>query len=100
MRWIHAALTLALAAGLAACTTMERPAPPPPPPAEGGACNADAAQSFVGKPASAAEQARVASGARAMRLIRPGQAVTMDYRPDRLNVELDASDSIVKLSCG
>lgn len=96
MRWMHAALTPALAAGLAACTTMERPAPP----TEGGVCNADAAQPFVGQPASAAEQARAASGARTMRLIRPGQAVTMDYRPDRLNVELDASDSIVKLSCG
>lgn len=95
MRWMHAALTLALAAGLAACTTMERPAAP----VEGGACNADPAQPFVGKSASAAEQARTASGARTMRLIRPGQAVTMDYRPDRLNVELDASDNIAKLSC-
>jgi hypothetical protein len=100
MRLMHAALTLALAASLAACTSVEQSAAPPTPPAEDGACNADAAQSFVGKPASAAEQARAASGARTMRLIRPGQAVTMDYRPDRLNIELDASDSMVKLSCG
>lgn len=100
MRMRHAALMLACTAGLAACAPMERPATPPASPAEGGACNADAAQPFVGKPAASAEQARAASGARAARLIRPGQAVTMDYRPDRLNVELDASDIIVRISCG
>lgn len=97
MRVMQAALTLALSAGLAACTTTESP---PSPPAEAGACNADAAQSLVGKPASSAEEARAASGARAMRVVRPGQAVTMDYRPDRLNVELDASDIVVRISCG
>jgi len=34
------------------------------------------------------------------RIIRPGQPVTMDYNPERLNVLLDGDDRIVGLSCG
>jgi len=34
------------------------------------------------------------------RVIRPGDAVTLDYDPTRLNLELDASGIIVGLSCG
>ena len=40
------------------------------------------------------------SGARALRWIRPGDAVTMDYRPDRLNVRLDARHRVEGFSCG
>jgi hypothetical protein len=67
-----------------------------------GLCNADAAQSHVGKPATDAniEAAFKASGAKTMRSIKPGQAVTMDYREDRLNVHQDASGNIERISCG
>lgn len=34
------------------------------------------------------------------RVTRPGDAVTMDYDPTRLNIELDADGTIVGLSCG
>ncbi len=34
------------------------------------------------------------------RIIRPGQVVTMDYDPERLNVQLDDDDRIVSVSCG
>ena len=40
------------------------------------------------------------AGARAVRVIRPGQAVTMDYRADRLNVEIDSADTITAVRCG
>ena len=40
------------------------------------------------------------SGARTVRVIRPGDAVTMDYRQDRLNIELDADGKIVRFNCG
>ncbi len=40
------------------------------------------------------------SGAGAIRWIRPGQAITMDYRDDRLNLELDQADRIVRVRCG
>lgn len=34
------------------------------------------------------------------RILGPGMAMTMDYRPDRLNVEYDSDDIIVRIYCG
>lgn len=67
-----------------------------------GTCNAEPAQSYVGKPVSDAniEAAFKASGAKTMRSIKPGQAVTMDYREDRVNVYQDASGNIERIGCG
>jgi Peptidase inhibitor I78 family len=65
-------------------------------------CNAAAVQGMVGQTATqtlGAEAVRT-SGARTMRWIRPGEAVTMDYRTDRLNVHLDAQNRITQVSCG
>jgi hypothetical protein len=76
--------------------------PPAAPPAMADSCNADAAKGVVGQKASEdiVEQARVASGAKTTRVIRPNQAVTMDYRGDRLNVNLAADDVIASVTCG
>jgi hypothetical protein len=66
-------------------------------------CNAAAAQSFVGKEATEATvaDAQRAAGAKGdVRVIKPGQAVTMDYRADRLNVEVDARNAIARITCG
>lgn len=84
--------------GLSACASQ----PPPEAVASGGTCNAEPAQSQVGKPASDAnvQAAFKASGAKTMRSIKPGQAVTMDYREDRLNIHQDASGNIERFSCG
>lgn len=70
--------------------------------ADAGACSPGSAQRFVGQPASAAnvEAARAAAAAGTVRVISPGQAVTMDYRPDRLNIDVDAQRVIIKLRCG
>ena len=86
-------------------------APPAPPESEepdpivvGGdhSCDAAKVQNLVGREASAdvGATAIAESGARTIRWIQPGQAVTMDYRPDRLNIELDAQNRIVALRCG
>lgn len=85
---------------LAACATST--AGTGPGTAESGVCSADKPQSAVGRLYTVELGAEVqeASGARTMRAIRPGQAVTMDYRPDRLNVELDANDRINRVYCG
>lgn len=67
-----------------------------------GACQADAARSLVGRQASGdlgAEAMRL-SGARALRWIRPGDVMTMDYREDRLNVELDSTNRVQAVRCG
>jgi len=84
--------------GLAGCASQ----PQAEAVASGGTCNAEAAQSYVGKPASDAnvQAAFKASGAKGMRSIKPGQAVTMDYREDRVNIHQDASGNIERISCG
>jgi len=65
------------------------------------ACDAGRAETYVGRNGAAvAEEARAASGARTVRLIGPDQAVTMDFRPDRLNIETDAGGVILKVRCG
>lgn len=65
-------------------------------------CNADAAKSFVGKAASAevVEQARTAAGADMARVLKPGQVVTMEYRAERLNIDVDAGNTITNVRCG
>lgn len=45
-------------------------------------------------------EARLAETGRPNRVLRPGQPMTMDYRPDRINVELDDSDRVVRVFCG
>lgn len=66
-----------------------------------GDCDAAKAEAFVGRDGAAvAEEARIAAGARAVRVIGPNQAVTMDFRPDRLNLDTDAAGKVVKASCG
>jgi hypothetical protein len=40
------------------------------------------------------------TGATIVRIVRPGEAVTMDYREDRLTLELDAAGKVVSARCG
>lgn len=63
--------------------------------------NADLAE-FAGKTGSAEvyEQARIKANARHVRVVKPGMAVTMDYRIDRLTVMLDDNGKIESISCG
>lgn len=80
---------------LAACTT---PAMPP----ATGQCNAQGAQAYVGKVATAVtvEAARKAAGAALARTIKPDQMVTMEYLEGRLNVDVDAANVITGFRCG
>ena len=91
-----------LIAGMALAMTGcmdDRPTPLPGPPR---ACRAENAQRFVGvvfRPA-VARRAQRAARARTVRVIRPGQPVTMDFRPDRLNVEIDERAIVRAVRCG
>jgi len=60
-------------------------------------CGAAALQHLVGQPAAEAEDLTAQDG---VRVFGPDQAVTMDYREGRLNVELDGEDRIVRIFCG
>jgi len=65
-------------------------------------CDAGKLHDLIGKPydGSEADALRNKAGARLIRVIRPGNMVTMDFREDRLNVKLDASDRVTGLNCG
>lgn len=71
-------------------------------PAEPMACRAEAAQSAVGQSPTDAvvQQAQRDAGAASVRVIRPEQPITRDFRRDRLNVHLAADGRIERLRCG
>ena len=69
----------------------------------GASCKAaaDALAVWVGKPwADAEETVRAGEGVATIRVFGPGDAVTMDYRAGRLNVELDDGGNVVRIFCG
>ncbi|MDP4032898.1 MAG: I78 family peptidase inhibitor [Pseudorhodobacter sp.] len=84
---------VALALPLAACV----PETPAPLPDMTENCGAPALQYLLGQPASVLDTIPLAP---ATRILRPGMAVTMDYSPERLNIEIDAGEHIIRLSCG
>lgn len=53
-------------------------------------------QGLVGQPKSVLATMMLPAGSR---VIGPNDAVTMDLRLDRLNVEIGADDRIAKVSC-
>jgi len=61
------------------------------------ACGASGFQGLIGQ---TGEIARLIELDRPMRVIEPGMAVTMDYRPDRINFELDEEGRIAVVRCG
>ena len=90
---------------LAACTTTAEGEPPAGgsgEPVAGRDCNADGQQDLVGRPATAelGAEALRRSHSRTLRWIRPGDAVTMDYSPQRLNINLDAQGRVERFNCG
>lgn len=72
------------------------PAAPP------ATCNAAAAQFAVGQSFGPAleRELRTRSGASVVRWLSPGQAVTMEFNPARLNLTLDDRSRITKAGCG
>jgi hypothetical protein len=82
-----------------ACTAMP---PADVAPVAGGPCMAEAASWAVGHAATAdtVERARVESHSNDVRVIEPGQAVTMDYSPERLNINVNERGAITGLKCG
>jgi len=86
---------------LAACTMAPQPPTPPksaplPSPAA-DTCNAAKMQSHLGKPVSSLETTLLLQP---VRIIRPDQAVTMDFLENRINFIADADDIITSISCG
>lgn len=86
------ALALLPLLALAAC--VEPVAPPAEP--EPDQCNAASLQGLIGQPSSVLENMMLRAGTR---VINPGDAVTMDFRPDRMNIEIGTNGRIEKVAC-
>jgi len=95
-------LALPCAALLLLSATACAPMPPAGGPPPGGMCNATGAKSAIGRAPTpeVVEQARVDSGSATVRVIRPGDVVTMDFRGDRLNLDVNDRDAITGARCG
>lgn len=98
-RPLLAAATLAIVAALSACAPMP-PADPGPPPM--GQCNAELARWAIGQAATSevVERIRIDTRSQVARVIRPGQAVTMDYSAARVNVHVNERNAITGVTCG
>jgi membrane-bound lytic murein transglycosylase B len=110
-------LALATLLALAACATpSSEPAAaadlgapsaaetaPTPPAAEEPVmtCQADKGQWAIGQIADEALVAKVKAdtASERVRVIRPGMAVTMDYREDRVNLDVDADNRVTGVRC-
>ena len=96
-------VSIALLATSTACTPMPPNAKPSKPfPPRLAQCQADPGQQYIGQTASdeVVAQAKAATGANSVRVLKPGMAATMDFRDDRLNLNLDEHGVIVSVSCG
>lgn len=84
---------------MAACAAMPAADAPPP---TAGPCRAEAASWAIGRAASpeVVERARAETRSSHVRVIEPGQPVTMDYNPDRLNINVNERGAITGLKCG
>ncbi len=93
-------VALSAVAALAACVTPgEEPAPTED---TRFTCATQSLAGLVGRAATTelGAEAMRSANARTIRWIRPGDAVTMDYRTDRLNIDLDAANRVTGFRCG
>ncbi|GAB1578824.1 I78 family peptidase inhibitor [Bordetella petrii] len=111
---IRKLIPLLLVAGLTACATSgtqraasdapaaDSAAAPSGGSATGPGCDAQPVQDLAGTKysESVADDARARSHSSHLRVMRPGQVMTMEYNPDRLNLILDGGETITALRCG
>ncbi|MGJ8611347.1 MAG: I78 family peptidase inhibitor [Octadecabacter sp.] len=83
---------------LTACATPAPPLPDRPalPPTARDTCGASEYGALIGQDATALEQVLIM---RQVRVIRPGQPVTMDLRPERINFDVAADNRITSIHC-
>lgn len=113
MRLPRIACSAAVLVLLAACQGASTPSAPPtsppsaPPPDAGaqvdapvGPCRPDDAAALVGRDRISDDEAKRLTGATLVRQVAPGDAVTSDFRVERVTIETDpATGKIVSASC-
>jgi ABC-type uncharacterized transport system auxiliary subunit len=95
----HSLTSLSLLALLAGCNSQ----PPAKQAAEiSGDCDVEQVHGVLGQTVSAklVQQVQQQANAKNVRVLAPGDAATMDYNPQRLNIDIDESEVIIRLSCG
>ncbi|MGM3216790.1 I78 family peptidase inhibitor [Pseudomonas sp. PhalM4] len=97
--------TLAVAAVLAGCSTGGNSGGGDAPAAAAGndgRCEASGADFAIGKQGNAEllEQARKASGSQMARILKPHDVVTLEYRSERLNLNVDEQGKVTRVNCG
>jgi Peptidase inhibitor I78 family len=93
---------MAVAVLLAACQPYaSKPDETAAAPETADMCGASKVTDWVGKTDSPAARTAIAtaSGAKNIRWLTPGMAVTMDYRQDRLNANIDAAGKFTGFTC-
>ncbi|MFJ3073712.1 MULTISPECIES: I78 family peptidase inhibitor [unclassified Pseudomonas] len=97
--------TLLVAAVLAGCSTGGNSGggkEPAAPAGNDGRCEASGADFAIGKQGSAEllEQARKASGSQMARILKPHDVVTLEYRSERLNLNVNEQGVVTRVNCG
>ena len=82
---------------LAACEPMVPPLTPSPAPPAEDACGASGFASLIGQDASVLLTTTFATPTR---IIHPGEAVALDFSPERLNFDIDAGERVARVFCG
>ena len=94
-----AVLLAGCAAPAPAPAPVAAPAPPPEPVYQ---CSADGARFAVGQPLTPQLEAaaRVRAAAGTVRVLKPGEAATMELNGGRLNLDVDARNRVTDVRCG
>lgn len=83
--------------GLAACTEIPPDPPIDKPAKDTTSCGAGPDSNLVGQ---SVDVLAAMTFPAPMRVIKPGMAITMDYNPERLNIDVDAKGIITRVWCG
>ncbi len=109
---IRRLLSIGLLASLGACSAMSpghRGAAQPDAASQAGStassdtvCDSTPVLSLVGKVLTPqlTERARAQSHSGTVRVVRPGEVMTMEYDPARLNFIVDGQSKVITLHCG
>lgn len=88
-------------AALTACGAISPspsvPVAPPLPDAANDSCGAIQYGALIGQDATALERVLILGQ---VRVIRPGTAVSMDFRPERINFAIGSGNRIMRIYCG
>ena len=95
-------LTLSFVLSGCAAPPPEVPLAPAPPVFAPGECDAQAAQDIVGQSINMplAEDAGTRARAERVRIVRPGEVVTMEFDARRLTISVGDDGKVARASCG